>query len=181
MRAGTMFAQLSVLSLHGSSAPPLLLSPSQSPVPSSSGGGGDTGTGGKSFLLKCSSVRPASLNCHASSGRRRFLYTTLLPVLLPLLHDSSSTSDALASGVIDGYSSRVRSEIRKVMSKAKAAGVLRLAFHDAGTFDVEDNSGGMNGSIVYELDRPENAGLKKSVEVSLIVISILDSLKLSLT
>ncbi|KAF3775970.1 putative L-ascorbate peroxidase 6 [Nymphaea thermarum] len=67
--------------------------------------------------------------------------------------------------VIDDYSSRVRSEIRKVMSKAKAAGVLRLAFHDAGTFDVEDNSGGMNGSIVYELDRPENAGLKKSVKV----------------
>lgn len=26
--------------------------------------------------------------------------------------------------------------------------------------------GGMNGSIVYELDRPENKGLKKSLKVS---------------
>lgn len=35
----------------------------------------------------------------------------------------------------------VQSEIRKVLSKAKAAGVLRMAFHDAGTFDVDDKSG----------------------------------------
>lgn len=27
------------------------------------------------------------------------------------------------------------------MTKAKAAGMLRLAFHDAGTFDSDDNSG----------------------------------------
>lgn len=27
------------------------------------------------------------------------------------------------------------------MSKAKAAGLLRLAFHDAGTFDLDDKSG----------------------------------------
>ncbi|CAN6442385.1 unnamed protein product [Victoria cruziana] len=161
---GTMSAQLSLLSLHCSTAPPLPPSSSQSPVPSSSGGG-VVGKGGTSFLLKCHSVRSASINCHDYSGRRRFLYTTLLPVLLPLIRDPSSTSVVLAAEVIDDYSSSVRSEIRKVMSKAKAAGILRLAFHDAGTFNVEDDSGGMNGSIVYELDRPENAGLKKSVKV----------------
>ena len=78
--------------------------------------------------------------------------------------------------------------MRKVLSKSKAPGVLRLAFHDAGTFDVNDSSGltnfsgiwliivrralnrlllagGMNGSIVMELDRPENAGLNRSVKV----------------
>lgn len=31
--------------------------------------------------------------------------------------------------------------MRKVLSKGKAAGVLRLVFHDAGTFDVDDNTG----------------------------------------
>lgn len=31
--------------------------------------------------------------------------------------------------------------MRKVLSKAKAAGVLRLVFHDAGTFDMDENSG----------------------------------------
>ncbi|XP_068653619.1 putative L-ascorbate peroxidase 6 isoform X2 [Aristolochia californica] len=43
--------------------------------------------------------------------------------------------------------------------------MLRLAFHDAGTFDSEQNSGGMNGSIILELDRPENSGLSKSVKI----------------
>lgn len=31
--------------------------------------------------------------------------------------------------------------MRKVLSKTKAAGVLRLVFHDAGTFDMDENSG----------------------------------------
>lgn len=35
----------------------------------------------------------------------------------------------------------VKEEIRKVVSKGKAAGVLRLVFHDAGTFEKVDNSG----------------------------------------
>ncbi|KAK3043729.1 hypothetical protein RJ639_001925 [Escallonia herrerae] len=60
----------------------------------------------------------------------------------------------------------IQGEVRKVLSKGKAAGILRLVFHDAGTFTTDDNSGGMNGSIVYELDRPENGGLKKSVKAS---------------
>ncbi|XP_054792230.1 putative L-ascorbate peroxidase 6 isoform X4 [Prosopis cineraria] len=59
----------------------------------------------------------------------------------------------------------IKEEVRKVLSKGKAAGVLRLVFHDAGTFEMDDNTGGMNGSIVYELDRPENSGLKKSLKV----------------
>ncbi|KAF7848315.1 hypothetical protein BT93_L2104 [Corymbia citriodora subsp. variegata] len=59
----------------------------------------------------------------------------------------------------------IKEEVRKVVSKAKAAGVLRLVFHDAGTFEMGENSGGMNGSIVYELERPENAGLKKPVKI----------------
>eukprot|EP01026_Neomeris_dumetosa_P036282 TRINITY_DN29255_c0_g1_i2.p1 TRINITY_DN29255_c0_g1~~TRINITY_DN29255_c0_g1_i2.p1 ORF type:complete len:217 (-),score=36.00 TRINITY_DN29255_c0_g1_i2:251-901(-) len=39
--------------------------------------------------------------------------------------------------------------------------MLRLAFHDAGTYSVMDGTGGPNGSIQYELDRPENFGLKR--------------------
>lgn len=53
------------------------------------------------------------------------------------------------------------------MTKGKAAGVLRLVFHDAGTYEIDENSGGMNGSISYELDRPENKGLKKSLKILL--------------
>lgn len=35
----------------------------------------------------------------------------------------------------------MQNEIRKVVTKGKAAGVLRLVFHDAGTFELDDNSG----------------------------------------
>jgi L-ascorbate peroxidase len=35
----------------------------------------------------------------------------------------------------------LKEEVRKVLSKGKAAGVLRLVFHDAGTFDMDENSG----------------------------------------
>jgi len=55
--------------------------------------------------------------------------------------------------------------VRNVLTKGKAAGVLRLVFHDAGTFDVSDKSGGMNGSIIYEVDRPENTGLNRSIKI----------------
>ena len=35
----------------------------------------------------------------------------------------------------------IQYELKKVLTKGKSAGVLRLAFHDAGTFDSSDNSG----------------------------------------
>ncbi|PPQ93259.1 hypothetical protein CVT25_015257 [Psilocybe cyanescens] len=36
---------------------------------------------------------------------------------------------------------------------------LRFAFHDMATHNVDDGTGGLDGSIVYELGRPENFGL----------------------
>ncbi|KAF9053046.1 L-ascorbate oxidase [Panaeolus papilionaceus] len=36
---------------------------------------------------------------------------------------------------------------------------LRFAFHDMATHNVDDGSGGMDGSLVYELGRPENFGI----------------------
>ncbi|CAL9123353.1 unnamed protein product [Musa acuminata var. zebrina] len=93
----------------------------------------------------------------ASSGRRRLILTVLIPIMFPQHH--------IAKAVDVGEASILQNGVRNFMSKAKAAGLLRLAFHDAGTFDLDDKSGGMNGSIVYELDRPENAGLNKSLKV----------------
>ncbi|KAM1573804.1 hypothetical protein ACFX1Z_043221 [Malus domestica] len=78
----------------------------------------------------------------------------------------------------------MKKEIRKVVTKGKAAGVLRLVFHDAGTFQIDDNLGGMDGSIVYELDRdknrPENKGLKspfKACPFLTLYIDILEKAK----
>lgn len=46
-------------------------------------------------------------------------------------------------------------------TKAKAPVMLRLVFHDAGTFDAAAGNGGANASIALELERPENFGLKR--------------------
>ena len=43
--------------------------------------------------------------------------------------------------------------------------VLRLVFHDAGTFNMAAGNGGANASIQHELDRPENFGLKRGWKV----------------
>ncbi|CAL5005309.1 unnamed protein product [Urochloa decumbens] len=83
-------------------------------------------------------------SCHYR--RREFASAILLPFVLPHVDISSAG-------------------VRKVLTKVKAAGVLRLVFHDAGTFDVSNKSGGMNGSIIYEVDRPENTGLNRSIKI----------------
>lgn len=43
--------------------------------------------------------------------------------------------------------------------------LLRLAYHDAATYSVRDGMGGANASIQFELDRPENTGLKRGWNV----------------
>ena len=51
------------------------------------------------------------------------------------------------------------------VKKSKAPVLLRLVFHDAGTYDKETNLGGSNGSIRFELERPESKGLKRGWRV----------------
>lgn len=89
---------------------------------------------------------------------------SMIAFLLPF-HQSMQHSSANANAADDLLF--LQEEIRKVLTKGKAAGVLRLVFHDAGTYETNENSGGMNGSILYELDRPENKGLKKSLKIIL--------------
>lgn len=43
--------------------------------------------------------------------------------------------------------------------------LLRLAFHDAAAFDINKRDGGANGSVRFELDRPESFGLKRGWRV----------------
>ncbi|XP_050215767.1 putative L-ascorbate peroxidase 6 [Mercurialis annua] len=103
-------------------------------------------------------------NRDSVSRRRRILISlSTLPFLLHF-HESIEGFSAKAAAE-DTLYALMREEVRKVMSKGKAAGVLRLVFHDAGTFDMVESSGGMNGSIIFELDRPENTGLKKSLKI----------------
>ncbi|KAH0989575.1 hypothetical protein GBA52_001058 [Prunus armeniaca] len=81
----------------------------------------------------------------ASSGKDRVLgeedwYLHLQPHC-PLLLPFSECIEAFAARRSDlSEYELVKEEIRKVVTKGKAAGVLRLVFHDAGTFQVDENS-----------------------------------------
>ncbi|KAK2660431.1 hypothetical protein Ddye_006964 [Dipteronia dyeriana] len=122
------------------------------------------------FGAKSIRISSSIVNCQISgknrvcdiNRRKGLLFTASLPFLLPIVEEFGAK--AAESGGSNEYLV-VKEEAAKVVSKGKAAGVLRLAFHDAGTFEIDGNSGGMNGSIVFELERPENAGLKKSLKI----------------
>lgn len=43
---------------------------------------------------------------------------------------------------------RAEGELKKVLTAEDAPATLRLALHDAATFDINSGSGGLNGSIV---------------------------------
>ncbi|KAF6258420.1 heme peroxidase [Scenedesmus sp. NREL 46B-D3] len=55
----------------------------------------------------------------------------------------------------------VAAALSKIVTKQKAPVMLRLAYHDAATFSAAAGDGGPNASIQFELDRPENSGLKR--------------------
>ncbi|KAL5559794.1 hypothetical protein UlMin_036005 [Ulmus minor] len=118
--------------------------------------------------LKACHSRPAAADGSVTVGdqlwnRRGLVFTATLPFLLQSNESFNLAVKAAESGT-SGYQ-LMKDELRKVVPKGRAAGVLRLVFHDAGTFEMVDNSGGMNGSIVYELERFENAGLKGPLKI----------------
>ncbi|CAN1287761.1 Putative L-ascorbate peroxidase 6 [Linum perenne] len=121
--------------------------------------------------VRCNSVRNSDTgtDCDCVSGTRRRMLVSIstLPFLMGLEESLDGFNSSAAERLETDASVLIRGEVRKVMTKGKAAGVLRLAFHDAGTFEISGKSvvaGGMNGSIIYELSRPENTGLNKSVK-----------------
>ena len=57
----------------------------------------------------------------------------------------------------------IRVKIHESILLIDAPKYIRLAFHDAGNFDKQNNSGGLNASILFELDREENNGLEQVI------------------
>ncbi|VVB10100.1 unnamed protein product [Arabis nemorensis] len=61
---------------------------------------------------------------------------------------------------------KTRRDLRALISSRNCAAImLRLAWHDAGTYDAKKKTGGPNGSIRFkeELNRSENKGLENAV------------------
>ena len=67
---------------------------------------------------------------------------------------------ATSSPVAATIEATLRDDLLDCMPRETAPALLRLAFHDAGTYDVQTHSGGAHGAIhlVAELSRSENAG-----------------------
>ena len=56
----------------------------------------------------------------------------------------------LASKMFPCFQARAERALREGLTRDDAAAALRLVLNDAGTFDVESGTGGLNGSIVIE-------------------------------
>lgn len=104
------------------------------------------------------------------SRRALFHWTALLPLVAAL--SAAPPAPALAQaqpapGILlpDDAKQALETALEKVAAKTKAPVLLRLVFHDAGTYDAAAGDGGANASIRLELDRPENKGLKRGWNV----------------
>jgi hypothetical protein len=64
-----------------------------------------------------------------------------------------------------GRSRALRQELERRMARADAPVFLRLAFHDAISYDPREGTGGANGSVSFpeELAREDNRGLDRAV------------------
>ena len=106
----------------------------------------------------------------AKSGRRHALSLCVFSSLFPQVLWGVRSERTLAApvGSLRAPTARERAAIKdglSQVSKGKAPVLLRLVFHDAGTFDRETGRGGPNGSVRFELDRPESRGLKRGLKV----------------
>ncbi|KAF9532211.1 L-ascorbate oxidase [Crepidotus variabilis] len=109
---------------------------------------------------------------HKSSTKVSLLYLYLLPLFSISASAASSYKwpspqyDALETLLYEGRRSDGSSLSSLVAPCRKRASTgtsvpaewLRFAFHDMATHNVDDGTGGLDGSIVYELNAPENFG-----------------------
>eukprot|EP00877_Chromochloris_zofingiensis_P009779 jgi/Chrzof1/5054/Cz15g10020.t1 len=108
----------------------------------------------------------------AALSRRQVLallpYTALCGQVAAALFQSPPASAATSTGAVlpsAECQKAIDQVLNKAVTKQKAPVLLRLAYHDAGTFSQTDGTGGLNASIQFELDRPENFGLKRGWRV----------------
>ena len=90
------------------------------------------------------------------------LLATTVPPLAVL---TSSVGAAVAASTVDTPEARtaLRAALEANIVKTKAPAVLRLVFHDSGTYREATKDGGMNASVRFELARPESFGLKRGL------------------
>jgi len=102
------------------------------------------------------------------SRRNTLQFLLSLPLLATATDPSLSFPALAASGprsLTASEAAAVQAAFKGTLPKTKAPVVLRLVFHDAATFDAGSGNGGINASIRFEKDRPENFGLNRGIAV----------------
>lgn len=108
----------------------------------------------------------------ATLSRRDTLLASLALVAAPLPASAAARLPKLDAKRVYGSEEKAE-KARAAALTALAPGVtgenagnlLRMAFDDAGTWDGAKRTGGANGSILLELERPENGGLKYGASI----------------
>ncbi|KAJ8092122.1 hypothetical protein PM082_021654 [Marasmius tenuissimus] len=72
----------------------------------------------------------------------------------PSLHKEELESLIWDNEVLEGFTRDCRTRDNSTV----AAQWVRMAYHDMSTHNVDDGTGGLDASIVFELDRPQNIG-----------------------
>ena len=128
---------------------------------------------GTAHVTACAAVPDTWRTAPLDVTRRQLLHSAALLYTL----SSAGRQSAQAAGVSVADTPEIRAALAAALAKAvpanKAPSVLRLAFHDAGTYNLAAGDGGPNGSVVLELDRPESFGLKRGVKPVLEAQSLL--------
>lgn len=109
-------------------------------------------------------VQPPPSELQAAYTRRTLLLAGAAAALTAT-HPHAATAASSLTPLPPDAAAAVKAAFDKEAGKSKSAVLLRLAFHDAAPFNVTTRSGGANASIQFELDRPENFGLKRGWRV----------------
>lgn len=129
----------------------------------------------KAPFFRCKILRYRIVECRASVAnaqenyalyqRREFLVLSAAAALLSQTSTSPSWGAAAGRDLSQKALEAVLAAFKKEIPKSKAPVIVRLVFHDAGTYSSTGGNGGVNASIRFELDRPENTGLKRGWRV----------------
>lgn len=105
----------------------------------------------------------------------------LLSVSLPALADFQPKTVYGSEANAATVKKRALAALKTAVNPENAGNLLRWAFHDSGTFDGVKKTGGANGSLVNELARPENGGLKYGFAVLKPVKAAIDEQGIAIT
>ena len=128
----------------------------------------DRGRSRRDALLSLASLGavPALIPARSASANVASIYKyEPVDALPPAIADSGNAKVPIAAAlraqtVYAGYAVPI---IEKNVT-APLGTLISLAARDAGTFDAAANTGGLNGSIRFELDRPENKRFLNAIE-----------------